>query len=145
MDKIEKKNLIAGLYGNAVEWYDFLLYASFAPVFAVIFFPTDNKILSLIATFTLFAVSFLMRPLGGILFGHLGDSWGRRKALIACLTLMTIATICIAITPTFLQLGIIATLLFSFFSTFARYSCRRRVTRFCNLFDRTYFSKKIEA
>src|SRR5438132_13886316 len=99
MDSSVKRNVFAGLYGNALEWYDFLLFASFAPIFADLFFPSASYFVSLISTFSVFAGGFLMRPIGGILFGHYGDLVGRRQALIASIVVMTLATWLIAILP----------------------------------------------
>jgi proline/betaine transport protein TphA len=113
MSRIEKRSIIAGLYGNALEWYDFLLYASFAPLFADIFFPSENPFSSLIATFSVFAVGFLMRPIGGALLGHYADHAGRRKALIVSVTVMSISTGCIAFLPVFNSIGILAPILFT--------------------------------
>ncbi|WP_133128109.1 MFS transporter [Legionella nagasakiensis] len=115
MESSEKRSIIAGLYGNALEWYDFLLYASFAPLFAEIFFPTDAPFLSMIATFTVFAIGFLVRPIGGALLGHYADHVGRRKALIVSVTIMTITTTFIAFLPTYQYAGIIAPILFTLF------------------------------
>ena len=115
MGKDEKRSVLAGLYGNALEWYDFLLYASFAPIFAELFFPTKIEFLSLITTFGVFAISFFMRPIGGALIGHYADHAGRRKALILSVTIMTIATASIAFLPTFHQAGVFAPILFTLF------------------------------
>lgn len=76
------RSITAGLLGNALEWYDFIIYAYFAPHFATLFFPLGNKDLSLLATFGVFASGFLVRPIGGVLLGKYGDSFGRRKALM---------------------------------------------------------------
>ncbi|HAU1152148.1 TPA: MHS family MFS transporter [Legionella pneumophila] len=113
MKQNTKHSIIAGLYGNALEWYDFLLYASFAPVFAEIFFPSKIHFVSLIATFSLFAIGFIMRPIGGLLLGHYADHAGRRKALILSMSVMTISTTLIAVLPDFNSWGIIAPILFS--------------------------------
>jgi len=67
-----KKTLLAGAIGNVLEWYDFALYGYFAPVIAVLFFPSAHPSLSLITAFGVFAVGFLARPLGAILFGYWG-------------------------------------------------------------------------
>jgi proline/betaine transport protein TphA len=115
MGKDEKRSVLAGLYGNALEWYDFLLYASFAPIFAELFFPTKIEFISLITTFGVFAISFFMRPIGGFLIGHYADHAGRRQALILSVSIMTTATTCIAFLPTFHQVGIFAPLLFTLF------------------------------
>ncbi|KTD20087.1 proline/betaine transport protein homolog [Legionella lansingensis] len=113
MEKREKRSIIAGLYGNALEWYDFLLYASFAPIFATLFFPSNVHYLSLIAAFGVFAIGFVMRPIGGALIGYLADYAGRRKALIFSVTMMTIATTCIALTPSYQAIGIASPILFT--------------------------------
>jgi len=114
MNRDEKRSIIAGLYGNALEWFDFLLYASFAPVFATLFFPSDIKTISFIATFGVFAIGFLMRPIGGVLIGHYADHFGRRTALIISVSIMTIATGSIAFLPNYQQAGLIAPVLFTF-------------------------------
>lgn len=113
MNRDERMSVIAGLYGNALEWYDFLLYASFAPLFAVIFFPSQVPFISLIATFGVFAIGFIMRPIGGVLLGHYADYAGRRKALILSMCIMTVATTAIALLPNFYTAGIIAPILFT--------------------------------
>jgi len=113
MNRNEHKSVIAGLYGNALEWYDFLLYASFAPLFAKIFFPSDIYFVSIIATFGVFALGFIMRPIGGVLLGHYADLVGRRKMLIASVSIMTAATAGIAFLPDFYTAGIIAPFLFT--------------------------------
>ncbi|GGI76042.1 MFS transporter [Legionella impletisoli] len=113
MDRREKQSVVAGLYGNALEWYDFLLYASFAPLFAKLFFTSDNPFISLIATFSVFAIGFLMRPIGGALLGHLADAAGRRKALIVSVTTMTISTMLIAFLPDYRSAGILSPILFT--------------------------------
>jgi proline/betaine transport protein TphA len=115
MGKDEKRSVIAGLYGNALEWYDFLLYASFAPIFSELFFPSKIPFLSLMTTFGVFAISFLMRPIGGFLIGHLADHSGRRKALILSVSIMTGATASIAFLPSFHNAGITAPILFTLF------------------------------
>lgn len=106
------KDIIAGLYGHALEWYDFLLYASFAPIFAKIFFPTHDDFVSLLTTFAVFSIAFIMRPIGGVLIGHYADKVGRRKALIFTVSAMSCATFLIGCLPGFSRLGIISPILF---------------------------------
>lgn len=113
MHKLERNSIIAGLYGNTLEGYDFILYASFAPLFVTIFFPANNPFIALLTTFGVFAIGFLMRPVGGLIIGHYADHVGRRKALILSLALMTVATLGIAILPSFHMIGITAPLLFT--------------------------------
>ena len=102
---------LAGAVGNALDWYDFVAYGYFAPIFASQFFPSDNRLTSLIAAFGVFALGFLMRPLGGILIGHIGDIYGRRPALILSITLMAVPTTLITILPTFASIGLLAPVL----------------------------------
>ena len=76
-----KKNTIAGDIGNILEWYDFAVFGFLAPFMSSLFFPADDRLAGLIKTYGIFAAGYLMRPLGGILFGHIGDRLGRIKAL----------------------------------------------------------------
>lgn len=115
MNHNEKRSVIAGLYGNTLEWYDFLLYASFAPIFASLYFPSHLPFVSLLATFAVFAIGFLMRPLGGLILGHYADRVGRRKALIISVIIMTCSTLGIALLPIYQSAGIIAPILFIIF------------------------------
>ncbi|HUX78496.1 MAG TPA: MFS transporter, partial [Alphaproteobacteria bacterium] len=72
----------AAMVGHALEHYDVTLYGFFAAMLAPLFFPSDNTVVSLIASWGAFALGFLMRPLGGLVFGHFGDLYGRRKSLL---------------------------------------------------------------
>ncbi|MCK8659555.1 MFS transporter, partial [Pseudomonas umsongensis] len=73
----------AAFIGTMIEWYDFYIYATAAAlVFGALFFPSDDKLFSTMAAFGTFAVGFFARPLGGIIFGHIGDRIGRKKSLI---------------------------------------------------------------
>jgi MHS family proline/betaine transporter-like MFS transporter len=103
--------VLAGMIGNAVEWYDYGLYGYLAPVLATLFFPSNDPLDSLLATFGVFAAGFLMRPLGAIAFGHLGDRLGRKKALVISVTLMAVPTGLIALLPTYAEVGATAAVL----------------------------------
>jgi len=77
------KNLMLGCFiGNALEWFDFAIYGYLASVLGQLFFPNLDPYAALLSSYGVFAAAFIMRPIGGILFGHLGDNWGRKKALI---------------------------------------------------------------
>ncbi|WP_131795433.1 MFS transporter [Fluoribacter gormanii] len=115
MDRTKRKSIFSGLYGNTLEWFDFLLYANFTPLFAQIFFPSNVYFVSLLLTFGVFSVGFFMRPLGGVLLGHYADHIGRRKTLILSMSIMTGSTACIALVPDFHSLGILSPILFVFF------------------------------
>ena len=104
----ERKNLIAGLVGSVMEWYDFAIYGYFAPIIATLFFPTGDKFTSLIATFGVFAVGFVSRPIGSLLFGHLGDRAGRKRVLAASILLMALPTALIGLLPTYDRIGVAA-------------------------------------
>jgi len=112
MKQAQKKSILAGLYGNTLEWFDFSLYASFAAVFADVFFPSDTGFLSLVLAFSVFAIGFLVRPLGGAMLGHYADRAGRRKALIVSVVVMTVATFLIAFIPSYQAIGLMAPALF---------------------------------
>ncbi|MCB1113065.1 MAG: MFS transporter [Chlamydiales bacterium] len=105
-----KKAVTAGLIGNTLEWYDFSLFGLFAPVIARQFFPSDIPFLSLLSTFAVFAVGFLVRPIGAILFGEIGDRSGRRAALLLSIVLMAVPTLCMGLLPTYGQAGIAASI-----------------------------------
>lgn len=110
-DKSRRKAIIAAGIGNFVEWFDFVLYAQFAAVIATQFFPSDNPTTGLLATFAVFALGFLARPIGGVIFGHYGDKHGRKKSLAAAVLLMSGATLAIGLTPTYTAVGLAAPLL----------------------------------
>ncbi len=105
------RNVIAGCVGNVLEWYDFALYGFFAPFIAKQFFPSDDQVSSLLATFGVFAVGFFMRPVGAVIFGILGDKLGRKKVLEISVVMMAIPTTLIGVLPTHEQAGILAPIL----------------------------------
>jgi MFS transporter, MHS family, alpha-ketoglutarate permease len=105
------KAILVGSSGNLVEWYDFYVYAAFSLYFAKSFFPQGDQTAQLLATAGIFAVGFLMRPLGAWLFGRLADRSGRRIALTASVLLMCFGSALIAITPTYETIGVAAPVL----------------------------------
>ena len=102
------KAIFAAMIGNALEYYDVLLYGFFATMLAPLFFPTSDPAVALISSFGVFAAGFVMRPLGGIVFGHIGDKFGRRQALALAIFLVTIPTLTIGLLPTYETIGIAA-------------------------------------
>ena len=100
MPILNKKN-ISILIGNALEYYDFMLYGFFAAILAPLFFPSDTPGISFIVSMASYGVGFLARPLGGVFFGHLGDRWGRKNALSFSILLVTLPTLGIALLPTY--------------------------------------------
>jgi len=107
-----RRALFASVVGSIIEWYDFYLYGTATGlVFSLLYFPADNPTVSLLLAFASFGVGYLARPLGSILFGHLGDRWGRKAALIYTLVGMGGATVVIGLLPTYAQIGILAPVL----------------------------------
>lgn len=106
-----KRNIIAGCIGNVLEWYDFAIYGFFAPVIAGLFFPLESKLAALISTFGVFAIGYLMRTFGSVVFGILGDKLGRKRALELSVILMAIPTTLIGVLPTYSSIGIAAPVL----------------------------------
>ena len=106
-----KKNIFGGVVGNILEWYDFAVFGFFAPIIGSQFFPSDNPMAALIKTFGVFAAGYLMRPIGGIIFGHFGDKLGRKRALQLSVMMMAIPTTLIAFLPTHAQIGLLAPIL----------------------------------
>jgi MHS family proline/betaine transporter-like MFS transporter len=103
--------IAAGLVGNIFEWYDFAVYGFFAAIIGKQFFPSEDPTVSLIASFGAFAAGFLMRPVGAILFGYIGDSIGRKKMLTVSIILMAIPTFVLGLLPTYAHIGLAAPVL----------------------------------
>ncbi|SMD24832.1 MFS transporter [Lentzea albidocapillata] len=107
-----KKVVGASLIGTTVEWYDFFLYGSAAAlVFNKLFFPTADPLTGTLLAFTTYAIGFLARPLGGLVFGHFGDRLGRKKLLVLSLLLMGGATMLMGVLPTYASVGVLAPVL----------------------------------
>ncbi|MER2205199.1 MAG: MFS transporter, partial [Rhodococcus sp. (in: high G+C Gram-positive bacteria)] len=102
----------ASLLGTTVEWYDFFLYATAASlVFNQLFFPNQSSFVGTMLSFATFAVGFLVRPIGGVAFGHIGDRIGRKKTLALTMFIMGIATAMMGVLPTAAQIGVVAPIL----------------------------------
>jgi len=105
------KAIFIGSIGNLVEWYDFYAYTAFALYFANSFFPGHDPVLQQLNAAIVFAIGFVMRPIGGWLFGHLADHHGRRTALMLSVLLMCCGSLVIAVTPTYASIGAAAPVL----------------------------------
>jgi len=92
--------------GNVIEWYDFALFGFLAPVLSELFFPADDLLAGLIKTYGIFAAGYVMRPLGGVLFGHIGDRIGRKRALELSVVMMTIPTVALGFMPVQESIGL---------------------------------------
>jgi MHS family proline/betaine transporter-like MFS transporter len=104
-DAESRRAVVAATFGNVLEWYDFSVYAFFAATIGRLFFPSDDPTASLLATFAVFGVGFVVRPLGGILIGRMGDRRGRRPALVLTIMLMAAGTVVIGLLPTYSTIG----------------------------------------
>ncbi len=102
------KAILGGSIGNLVEWYDWYAYSAFSLYFAHIFFPKDDPTAQLLNTAGIFAVGFLMRPIGGWVFGRIADRAGRKKAMTSSVLLMSFGSLLIALTPGYASIGLIA-------------------------------------
>ena len=101
----------ASFVGNFVEWFDYGVYGYFATTIAIVFFPESEGNLALLSTFAVFAVSFVVRPIGGFIWGHIGDKIGRRSALSVSILIMSVSTFAIGLLPSFAVAGFLAPVL----------------------------------
>ncbi|PEI96339.1 MFS transporter [Bacillus pseudomycoides] len=109
---VQRKALIASLIGSSIEWFDFFLYGTAAAlVFNKLFFVNEDPLVALMLSYLSFGIPFFIRPLGGIIFSHIGDKIGRKKTLVLTLSLMGGATVCIGLLPSYETIGILAPIL----------------------------------
>jgi len=106
-----RKARIAGVIGNVVEWYDFALYGYLAVIIGRLFFPTEDPTASLLASYGVFAAGFIMRPLGAVVFGWLGDTIGRGRTMLISVAMMAFPTIMLGLLPDYNSIGIAAPIL----------------------------------
>lgn len=106
-----KKEVVAAVLGNILEWYDFVVYAYLASIIGKNFFPADDPTSSLLMSFGVFGVGFLFRPLGAIVIGKVGDVKGRKTALLITIFMMALGTGIVGLTPSYATLGMAAPVL----------------------------------
>ncbi|MBM6590646.1 MFS transporter [Brevibacterium sp. RIT 803] len=109
--RLKRRSVFASTIGNVLEWYEWSAYAVFTPFIAAAMFNSDDKVSSVLATLGVFAVGFLMRPLGGIVFGRIADRRGRKFVLIVTMLIMAGGSFLIAIMPGYGQIGIFASIM----------------------------------
>jgi MHS family proline/betaine transporter-like MFS transporter len=109
------RNTIGGVVGNILEWYDFAVFAYFSPILAHTFFPSFSPASSLLATFSTFALAYVMRPFGGMIFGYIGDKLGRKKALQVSILMMAVSTTGMGLLPSYEMVGLFAPVLLVLF------------------------------
>ena len=126
--RVSRTSLAIAAFSTIVEWYDFTLYLYFATVIARLFYGSGGD--ALLVTLGGFAIAYLMRPLGAIFFGHIGDRYGRRSMLLISVALMTVAMVATALLPTRAVIGPAAGwLLFALRCVMAGLACPRASTR----------------
>ena len=103
--------IILSSLGGALEFYDFVIYSMFAQYIGAAFFPAHDPLNSLMLSFSVFAVGYLARPVGGIIFSHFGDKYGRRPVFIVAMLAMSLATFCMGLLPTYASWGVLASIL----------------------------------
>jgi len=111
LHKQRRRTIVAGIAGNLMEWYDFAIYGYMIPIISTRFFPSENHYASMIQAFSVFAAGYFARPLGGLIFGYIGDTWGRKAVLIWSVSLMGVSTFSIGLLPDVSQIGILAPIL----------------------------------
>lgn len=111
MNTLTRQAIVAGIVGNALEWYDFALYGHFSVFIGRTFFPPDEPALNMLAAFAVFSVSFYMRPVGALLFSAMGDRYGRKKALSLSMLGMAIPTAGIGLLPSYGEIDLAATVI----------------------------------
>lgn len=100
-----RRGILACVIGNALEWYEFSLFAYLSPIITQLFFPNDNHLVSLLATLLVFAAGFIIRPLGSVVLGHFGDQLGRARTLKLTILLMSISSVLTGFLPSYQSIG----------------------------------------
>lgn len=111
---MKNSQVIISALGNILEWLDFGLFIFLAPIIANQFFPADNEVYSVLSTFGVFAAGFICRPIGGIIFGYIGDKYGRANPLRLSILLISITTFAVGILPVYAKIGFLAPIIFTF-------------------------------
>ncbi len=109
--RMTPRAVFAATSGNILEWYDFTVYGFLAPTLGRIFFPSDDHLTSLLAAFAVLAVGYAARPIGSVIYGHIGDRMGRKPALLSSVIIMGAGSLLIGLLPTHAQIGVTASIL----------------------------------
>lgn len=123
MNTLKLNVYLASIIGEVLEWYDFSLYSFLSPVFAILFFPKSDSMASLLGVWAIFAAGFISRPLGGLLFGWLGDQRGRKTSFFISLFLMAIPTLLMGCLPTYESIGFAAPICLLLLRLMQGFSC----------------------
>jgi MFS family permease len=106
-----RRVVVAAAVGNIIEWYDFYVFGSLASILSVKFFEQSHPVAALLSTIALFTIGFLIRPLGALVFGRIGDLVGRKYTFLVTILVMGLATALVGVLPTYAQIGIGAPIL----------------------------------
>ena len=109
--RMTPRAVVAATSGNVLEWYDFTVYGFLAPIRGRLFFPSDDPVASLLSAFAVLAVGYAVRPIGSVIYGHIGDRFGRKPALLSSVIIMGVGSILIGALPTNAQIGVSASVL----------------------------------
>jgi len=112
---MRKKHVVAAIMGTAIEYYDYMLYMHLLIIITPLYLPNSNPEINALLGFSTFAIGFFAQPIGGIVFGHVGDKYGRRKAMGIAIIFSALGSCCIGLLPTYAQIGFLAPLLLIFF------------------------------
>src|SRR5579864_4660467 len=104
----ERRIIFASSLGTVFEWYDFYIYATLAPFFASLFFPSGNATAALLASFATYAAGFLVRPFGALVFGRIGDLVGRKYTFLVTILVMGLSTAAVGFLPTYASVGMLS-------------------------------------
>ncbi len=105
ISSLDRKIIFLSSLGGALEFYDFIIYVFFASEFSELFFPSNNHFSSMMSVYATFAIGYLIRPIGGMIFSHIGDRYGRKKTFVATLLLMALPTFLMGLLPTYAMIG----------------------------------------
>ena len=111
MPKLTSRGIVAATSGNILEWYDFTAYGFMAPIIGAAFFPQGDTLAATLSAFAVLAVGYLARPIGSLVFGHIGDRIGRKPALLVSVVLMGVSAFAIGLLPTYAEIGVVAPVL----------------------------------
>ena len=109
--RMTPRAVVAATSGNVLEWYDFTVYGFLAPTLGRIFFPSEDHVASLLSAFAVLAVGYAARPIGSVIYGYIGDRFGRKPALLSSVMLMGIGSVLIGCLPTHAEIGVAASVL----------------------------------
>ena len=138
LDKEQKKIIRLASVGGMLEFYDFTIYGLFAVYFAGQFFPSNNNFITIVSSYAVFLIGYIARPLGGIIFSHIGDEIGRKTVMIITMVLMGVASLGLGLLPTYASIGLWAPVCMLLLRLLQGFGHRRRIAKHDCLCRRIY-------